>query len=49
MLFAIEKPVPVIVTVVLPPIGPAVGETPLTVGGGGLTVSAKVLDDVPVP
>ena len=30
--FAAEKPVPVIVTVVLPPVGPAMGETAVTVG-----------------
>jgi hypothetical protein len=41
------KPVPVIVTVVPPAIGPTDGLTPVTVGAGALTVMLYVLLTVP--
>ena len=41
--------VPVMVTVVAPVVGPAVGEMEVTVGGGGALMKVTILEDVGIP
>ena len=41
--------VPVMVTVVPPNVGPAVGEMEVTVGGGGALMKVTILEDVGIP